>query len=126
MCTSDKALRRHLLGQLAATAFLALFGAVYEAFSHGVYSYCMIYAFALPLALGVIPYTLLLLSGRRPGSLFLRLLSSAIAVFSVGSVMAGVLAIYGTTNALLTVYPIAGAALTAAALGTLIRHKAAS
>ena len=40
---------------LSVTVFSALFGAVYELFSHGVYSYCMIYAFAFPLLLGDIP-----------------------------------------------------------------------
>ena len=40
---------------LTASVFCALFGAVYELFSHGVYSYWMIYAFAFPLLLGAIP-----------------------------------------------------------------------
>ena len=51
--------------QIAKTGFiylllalvLALFGAVYEVFSHGVYSYYMLYAFAFPLAGGALPFT---------------------------------------------------------------------
>ena len=41
---------------LAAALFCALFGAVYEIFSHEVYSYPMIYAFAIPLAGGALPF----------------------------------------------------------------------
>ena len=37
--------------------------------------------------------------------------SAGIAVLSVGSVMRGVLDIYGTTNALIVVYPVAGGIL---------------
>ena len=40
---------------LAAAVFCALFGAVYEIFSHGVFSFFMIYAFAFPLVLGAVP-----------------------------------------------------------------------
>ena len=35
---------------LLVSLFCALFGAVYEVFSHEVYSFYMIYAFAFPLA----------------------------------------------------------------------------
>ena len=38
----------------AASLFCALFGAVYELFSHEVYSYSMIYAFIIPLAGGAL------------------------------------------------------------------------
>lgn len=40
---------------LAAAAFCALFAGIYELFSHGVYSYFMIFSFAAPLMLGAIP-----------------------------------------------------------------------
>lgn len=40
---------------LTAALFCALFGAVYEMFSHGVYSCYMIYAFAIPLCPGAFP-----------------------------------------------------------------------
>ena len=97
-----------------------LFGAVYEAFSHGVYSCWMIYAFAVPLMMGVIPYTILLLRDKRPSIPFLRLWSAAIAVFSTGCVFLGVLEIYGTTNQLVMAYPVAGGLLLAAALASVL------
>ena len=96
--------------------FLALFGAVYELFSHEVYSYFMIYAFAVPLMLGVMPYTLLLISRKYPGRAALNLWNSGIAALSVGCVSRGVLEIYGTTNRFSVVYPVSGLWLLTAGL----------
>ena len=56
--------------------FCAFFGAVYEWFSHGVFSYYMIYAFAVPL-------------------LFHHF---GICTLTVGCICRGILEIYGTTN----------------------------
>ena len=107
----EKLLKKHLLYNAAAAAFLALLGAVYEAFSHEVYSYYMIYAFAIPLIMGVLPYAVLLLKEKYPDRLFLNIWNTAIATLSIGCVFAGVLAIYGTTNKLIIAYPIAGGIL---------------
>ena len=41
---------------LCVSLFLILFGAIYEYYSHGVYSYFMIYAFCLPLVFGALTY----------------------------------------------------------------------
>ena len=111
MYTSDISLKRNLLGNIAGTAFLALFGAVYELFSHEVYSYYMIYAFSIPLILGVFVYSIMLIKNKRPRSIFPKLWNSATATLSVGCVFKGVLDIYGTTNSLIIAYPIAGSAL---------------
>ena len=123
MYTSDKMLKKHLLFNIIGSSFLALFGAIYEAFSHGVYSYFMIYAFAIPLMLGVLPYTILLLKGIYPKRRFLNLWNSTIATLSTGSVFAGVLAIYGTTNSLIIVYPIAGGILMLLSFASLLIKK---
>ena len=104
---------------LAASAFLAAFGAVYEWFSHGVYSYYMIYAFAIPLAGGAIPYMARYLrrakkirtGGPEAGGRNEVLWHAAIATLTSGSILKGVLDIYGTTNHLLAFYPAAAAAL---------------
>lgn len=56
LSTSDTRLQNTIFGYLAVTAACVLLGAVYETFSHGVFSYYMIYAFAFPLAGGVIPF----------------------------------------------------------------------
>ncbi len=105
------ALKHNILSSTLGTVFLALFGAIYEIFSHEVYSYYMIYAFAIPLLMGVLPYTLMLIKDFHPRIWFISLWNTAIATLSIGCVFAGVLAIYGTTNSLIIVYPIAGVVL---------------
>ncbi len=113
-------LKKHLLFNIIGTIFLAFFGAVYEVFSHQVYSYYMLYAFAIPLLMGVLPYAILLLKEKYPGKMFLNLWNTATATLSIGSVFAGVLAIYGTTNSLIIVYPIAGGILILISLAFLL------
>ena len=120
MYTSAELLKKHLLFNLSGTLFLVLFGAVYESFSHGVYSYFMLYAFAIPLVFGVTLYAVLLCARKHPNRVFLNLWNAAIATFSAGSVFQGVLEIYGTTNPLLIVYPIAGGILAALSIASLI------
>lgn len=94
---------------LFVSLFCALFGAVYERFSHGVFSYYMIYAFAVPLAGGVLPFFVLAGSEWRvPGRLARNLYHSGIAAFTVGCLFRGALEIYGTTNRLSAVYWVAG------------------
>ena len=104
-------LKKNLLYNIIGSLFLALFGAIYEIFSHEVYSYFMIYAFALPLLLGALPYTVMLLKEKYPDRQFFNFWNTAIATLSIGCVFYGVLAIYGTTNILAVVYPIAGVVL---------------
>ena len=68
----------------------------------------MIYAFAVPLVMGVIPYTIMKIRDRTPRLPSIKLWNAAIATFATGSVFKGVLEIYGTDNSLVLVYPIAG------------------
>ncbi|MGF7143887.1 hypothetical protein HNQ56_002317 [Anaerotaenia torta] len=99
---------------LIIALFCALFGAIYEHFSHEVYSDYMVYAFAFPLAGGTLPYMILSMFGCKclPGRLSLNLYNSGIAALTVGSIMQGVLDIYGTSNDLLKVYWFAGVGFT--------------
>ena len=103
---------------IAVSLFCALFGAVYELFSHEVYSYSMIYAFVIPLAGGALPFLAVAMGhiGRFPGRISRSLYHAAITTFTIGSIMKGVLEIYGTTSALLPVYWIAGGLLIAGAV----------
>lgn len=102
---------------LIASVILALAGAVYEYFSHGVYSNYMIYAFMVPLALGCLPHlgksAEIFEAGGLPAEM---LLMTSVATFSIWSVMKGVLGIYGTTNRLTAFYPAAGTILLIAAV----------
>lgn len=63
----------------------------------------MIYAFSIPLVLGVIPYLFIVLFGKVMPSDFSRnFWNYGLITLTIGSVMRGVLDIYGTDN--FTVY----------------------
>ena len=90
---------------LFISLFCVLFGAVYEYFSHDVYSYFMLYAFVFPLAGGALPFFgLAFCSLPPPDRVSCNLYHSGIAALTVGSLFEGVLEIYGTTNRLVLVY----------------------
>ena len=120
MYTSDKTALKNCIGHICSAAFLGFFGAVYEHYSHEVYSYYMIYAFAVPLLMGALPFGIIALKGKTPERAFVNLWNSAVSAFAIGCVFRGVLEIYGTTNRLVFVYPAAGAIL---ALSALLSHE---
>lgn len=102
---------------LVAALLTCGFGAVYELFSHEVYSYRMIYAFAIPLAGGTGACLALASRGRRaPRPAARALYACGIATLTVGCLVEGALEIYGTTNSLTLAYWIAGGLLALAAL----------
>lgn len=138
---------------LLASIICAVFGAVYEIFSHGVYSFYMIYAFAFPLVCGTLPFLLLSLAGigkifrkkpsgnpadviqadsglaadartraRRiladgyPNAAARNVYHCGIITLTTGSILNGVLEIYGTTNQLLGIYWFLGSALLLASI----------
>ena len=122
LCTSDisgkKQAEQTAFVYFGIALFCALFGAVYELFSHEVYSFFMIYAFGFPLAGGTLPFWLLARKGCGwyPGTAARNLYHSALATFTVGSLIRGVLEIYGTTNVLSGYYFKAGSVLLAVAV----------
>ena len=94
---------------LLVTILCAVFGAVYELFSHGVYAYGMLYAFAVPLILGVLPALLFAWYGKRLPCGPSRLLwGFAVSALTVGCLFSGALEIYGTSSELTAVYWLAG------------------
>lgn len=105
----DKGLLKSSLIYAVFTILTALFGGVYELFSHEVYSYFMMYAFATPLVLGLLPTLIAAFVVKKAFSAWgLRFYNAGVAALTVGSLFEGVLRIYGTTNRLAAVYPIAG------------------
>ena len=118
MFTSDRASNKGRYGStigayLLAAVCCAAFGAIYECFSHGVYSVFMLGAFAFPLLLGALPFFLLQKRGKPfPGKLAENLICAGVATLTVGSTVQGILQIYGTTNPLVTGYWISGGSLT--------------
>ena len=97
----------------SVSVIVLVFSIVYEIFSHGVISYYMIFAFLFPLLLGAGPFFLFGLSmiNYYPPRLSYDLYHSGVASLTVGSIMCGVLDIYGTTSNLLKYYFIVGCIL---------------
>lgn len=103
---------------IIATILTLTFGIIYELFSHGVYSAYMICAFAIPLIPGVVVFSVLFNVKRFPrvNAIGATIYNSGVATLTIGSIFAGVLEIYGTTNKLLYVYPVVGIALVVAGI----------
>lgn len=111
MCISDtdstaKQASKTAFVYLIVSILCGLFGAIYEVYSHEVYSFYMIYAFAFPLIGGTLPFSILSMTRakRYPNMISRKLYHSGIATLTVGSLIRGVLDIYGTTNSLTEYY----------------------
>lgn len=109
--TSHDAWVRIAFRYLLIASLCAVFGAVYELFSHGVYAYGMLYAFLFPLLGGALPALLLCRKERRlPADATQQLWHFGISALTVGSLFSGALTIYGTTSRLTAFYWLSGAA----------------
>ncbi len=98
-----------------AAAAVAVIGLIYELFSHGVWSVFMGFGFIVPLVLGALPNFIIWLSGaKEPGAAAENVYACGVVTLTAGCLLNGVLEIFGTTNHLIKIYPIAGACLTAA------------
>ena len=126
MCTSDKKIKitlQRILNGLITTTACAIFGGIYEKFSHGVYSNYMVYAFMIPLMLSVFPSLLLLLNAKIEIPEAARnLWNFSVAALTVGCIFKGVLEIYGTTNWLTILYLAVAAGLMAAAVSVWVMN----
>lgn len=121
---SRSVLLKHIIGNTIGAVFLAVFGMIYEAFSHEVYSYAMIYAFLVPVVMGIGLYSYLAFRKMYPGRAFLNLWNASIASFSVGMLFAGVMEIYGTESMFTKYYFIIGGILAASAgMSLLVKKK---
>ncbi len=130
MFTSDNSPEKRRIAKIGFTyllisVFCAFFGAVYEHFSHEVYSGYMIYAFAFPLVGGALPFLSMALfkCPTLPDRIAFHLYNAGIASVTVGSIMEGVLAIYGTTNDLLKIYWYVGGTLIVGGIVLYIFHS---
>lgn len=116
MTLSTSAINRHckkiMMLYCGITILTVIFALIYEMFSHEVFSWYMMGAFLFPLVLGVIPFFAIGKMHTIFPSLFsIDLYHSGIATLTFGSIIEGILEIYGTTNRLIIVYWIAGFAL---------------
>ncbi|MBE5890299.1 MAG: hypothetical protein E7282_04935 [Lachnospiraceae bacterium] len=85
---------------ISATVFCIIFAAIYEYFSHGVYSNYMIFAFLIPLAGGIISeiFFRCAVNKRRRPTIAVQVLAGSVIWLTIGCLYQGVLEIYGTTN----------------------------
>lgn len=94
---------------LGITAFIALFGFVYEQFSHNVHTFYMWFAWLWVFVFGFIPYLLLYLLPikRVPGFLSECVYNFGVAMITFRSIYMGVIIIYNTTGeAMIMIYTI--------------------
>lgn len=106
---SRKEIEKLVFNYLIVTMGCAGFGAVYEVFSHGVYSYYMLYAFMIPFLGGVVYfYCILYFRSKTPECIARRFQHFGISTLTVGFILCGVLEIYGTSNCLVIFYFIVG------------------
>lgn len=104
-----KEIEKLVFTYLIITLVCAGFGAVYEFFSHGVYSYYMLYAFMIPFLGGTVYfYCILYFRSKIPGCIARRFQHFGILTVTVGCMVCGILEIYGTTNHLVNIYFIVG------------------
>ena len=120
---------------LLASIVIAAAAAVYGLFSHGVYSYYMTYAFMIPLLGGALPHLIMAMrradaavggeaqAGRANITTAKDIQLAFVATLTAGSLLKGVLDIYGTTNRLLIAYPVMAVLILAAALTVFIKRR---
>ena len=104
-------IKRTIIKYIFFTIFILVFGQIYEHFSFGVISNYMIYAFLIPLILGLLINTIIYFTKIVPSKTGSCLYNNGIITLTVGSILRGVLDIYGTTNMYLKIYLYAGVLL---------------
>lgn len=97
---NKKELLKKLILYIGITAFIALFGIIYEQFSHNVNSLHMWFAWAWVLGFGVVPYLILYLLPIKyvPGLITESVYNFGVAMLTTRSIFIGVIEIYGTTH----------------------------
>lgn len=102
---------------------LGIFSAIYIRYSHGVSSPYMLFLFAIPLAGALLQF----LAGLYDASSLTRFsLHAATATFGVGSLLQGVVEIYGTQSPLIAGFGWLGLAWLGVAWVSLILHLTCS
>ena len=100
--------QKQIFKYLKISIFFLIFGLIYEFFSHNVYSLYMLGAFLIPLILGFGIYLIIYCTKIYKYLSYqgMQIFNCGVMTLTVGSVMKGVLEIYGTTNSLTRIYLI--------------------
>lgn len=115
LSTSDiKIGRKNLVAYIAIALFCMLFTLIYEKFSYGEYSWYMRCMFLYPLLGGA--GASLIFWKKRVNCWSARLWNSAMAVFTCGSLVHGIIVISGRSSAYDGYYWIAGSVFVAGAV----------
>ena len=86
-----------------------IFGLIYEMFSHNVISYFMLCAFLIPLIFGaIVSIIMYVFKIKKVTRVQINLYNASVATLTVGSIIKGVLEIYGTTNWKVYIYLFIG------------------
>jgi hypothetical protein len=109
-------MKKELKKYLIFSSLCLVFACIYEMFSHQVYSMFMIFSFLIPLIMGVGVYALLVKKHFLVNNISNSLYKMSLYTFTFGSIMKGVLDIYGTTNSKLVIYWIVGGIMLVAAI----------
>lgn len=107
--TSNKS-KKYLTIYIVVTLLCGIFSFVYEYFSHQVYSNFMVYLFTIPLILGVIPQSIVYAKPKlETNNSWQKIIHNfAIATLISGSILQGIVEIYGTTSSFIIYFFIAG------------------
>ena len=109
-------MKKELKKYLIFSSLCLVFACIYEMFSHQVYSVFMIFSFLIPLIMGVVVYALLVKKHFLVNNISNSLYKMSLYTVTFGSIMKGVLDIYGTTNSKLVIYWIVGGIMLVAAI----------
>ena len=109
-------IKKELKKYLIFSSLCLVFACIYEMFSHQVYSVFMIFSFLIPLIMGVGVYALLVKKHFLVNNISNSLYKMSLYTVTFGSIMKGVLDIYGTTNSKLVIYWIVGGIMLVAAI----------
>ena len=107
--SNKKVLFKKMMVYLGITAFIALFGCVYEQFSHNVHTFYMWFAWIWVLIFGFVPYLLLYLLPiqKVPSMIPECIYNLGVALLTFRSIYKGVIIIYNTTgDAMILAYTI--------------------
>lgn len=96
--------KKQIIKHSILTIFILIFSIIYEYFSHGVYSVYMMYAFLIPLILGILLDILIYTFKLKVSINNIKLNNALIITLLLGSLLKGALDIYGTSNILVIGY----------------------
>lgn len=101
-------IKKTIIKYIFFTIFILIFGLIYEHFSFGVKSNYMLFAFLIPLILGILINIFIYFIKIEPTNITYSLYNNGVITLTIGSIINGIIDIYGTTNSLIYIYLYVG------------------